>query len=127
MMFIPMPAWILGVMLIFFNLVGVHSDVIGGNRVAYNVHLVGAAYAFVFFKTGWSFGGWGDGGWLPSLRLPSRRPKLKVHDPENRHQVLDKQADVVLDKLHREGQESLSSRERRILEEYSRRMQQKRR
>ena len=34
---------------------------------------------------------------------------------------------AVLEKLHRQGQDSLTSRERRILEEYSRRMQQKRR
>ncbi len=127
MMFIPMPAWVLGVILIFFNLLGIHADTTGAVRIAYDVHLTGALYAWIFFKSGWAFGGWGNGGWTPKLKWPRRRPRLKVHDPDTRHQILDEQADAVLEKLHREGQESLTTRERRILEEYSRRMQQKRR
>jgi membrane associated rhomboid family serine protease len=128
MMFIPMPAWVLGVILIVVNLLGVRSDVRGGDvQIAYNVHLVGAAYAFVFFKTQWALGNWFRGGWTPKIRWPGRRPKLKVHDPESRQRGLEEQADAVLEKLHRYGQESLTVRERRILEEYSRRMQQKRR
>jgi hypothetical protein len=57
------------------------------------------------------------------------RPKLKIHDPErddpNRKQ--DEEADRILDKVNREGMESLTSKERRILEEYSRRMRKKHR
>jgi hypothetical protein len=64
---------------------------------------------------------------MSKLKWPSSKPKLKVHQPEERLTVLDEQADAVLDKLHREGIESLSPRERKILEEYSRRMQQKHR
>ena len=51
--------------------------------------------------------------------------RLKLHAPEERSSQLDEQADAILDKLHRQGQESLSSRERKILEEYSRRMKEK--
>ena len=40
---------------------------------------------------------------------------------------MDAQADEVLEKLHRDGEASLTPRERRVLEDYSRRMQQKHR
>jgi hypothetical protein len=128
MMFIPMPAWLLGVILMAYNVLGVQSDTIGDKQIAYSVHLAGAAYALVFFRTHWALGLWPTAGWMPKIRWPRRRkPLLRVHDPENQHQLLDEQADAVLDKLHREGLANLTARERRILEEYSRRMQQKRR
>jgi membrane associated rhomboid family serine protease len=127
MMFIPMPAWVLGVILVLYNLVGVQSGTGGDQRVAYDVHLVGAVYAFVFFKTQWAFGNQMSGRWTPKIGWIRRKPKLKVHDPESRPRGLEEQADAVLEKLHRQGQESLTARERRILEEYSRRIQQKRR
>jgi membrane associated rhomboid family serine protease len=144
MMFIPMPAWVLGVFIVVFNLFGAHSAG-EGDRVAYDVHLTGAAYGYLFFRSRWAFGslpwfggggestrparrsGGGGGGIMSKLKWPSSKPKLKVHQPEERLTVLDEQADAVLDKLHREGIESLSPRERKILEEYSRRMQQKHR
>jgi membrane associated rhomboid family serine protease len=146
MMFIPMPAWVLGVMIVVFNLFGANA---AGpeNRIAFDVHLTGAAYGYLFFRTRWAFGSLpffgdgtgggsstgsgkrspGGGGFFGKLRWPGSRPKLKVHQPEERMTVLDEQADAVLDKLHREGIQNLSPRERRILEEYSRRMQQKHR
>jgi hypothetical protein len=40
---------------------------------------------------------------------------------------LSAQADAILEKIGREGQDSLTAHERQVLEEYSRRMQQKRR
>jgi Txe/YoeB family toxin of Txe-Axe toxin-antitoxin module len=40
---------------------------------------------------------------------------------------LDEQADAILEKVNQHGLESLSPNERRILEAYSRRIQQKRR
>lgn len=130
MMFIPMPAWVLGVLIVLFNLFGQQSNDPNAPRVAYDVHLMGAAYAYLFFRTGWAFGLPGSKNplaWLKAKRKSASRPKLKVFDAEDRYEVLDKQADQVLQKLHREGQESLTSKERRILEDYSRRMKQKHR
>jgi membrane associated rhomboid family serine protease len=127
MMFIPMPAWLLGALLVAYNVLGVQSDTLGDKQIAYSVHLAGAAYALLFFRTHWALGGWPSLSRVPRVRWPRRKPNLRVHDPESRHQLLDEQADAVLDKLHREGLENLTARERRILEEYSRRMQQKRR
>lgn len=130
MMFIPVPAWVLGLFIVFNNLWGVRngSADAGGTRVAYEVHLIGAAYAYLFFRTNWTFGDL-----LPSFaglrsKLPfgSGKPRLRIHrESAERFHALDAEADVVLAKLHREGEASLTARERKVLEEYSRRMQQK--
>jgi hypothetical protein len=48
-----------------------------------------------------------------------------VHDPEAYYEDLDAEADQLLEKVAREGEGSLSARERRVLEAYSRRMRQK--
>jgi hypothetical protein len=50
-----------------------------------------------------------------------------VHDPDAGYAELDEEADRLLEKVHREGEESLTKKERRLLEAYSRRMRQKRR
>jgi membrane associated rhomboid family serine protease len=135
MFVLPVPAWVVGVMMIFGNLFSVAlPDVEGNTRVAYDVHLVGAAFAICYFKFGWRIGRvipdfnlMAPLSWAGSL-LKSR-PKLRVHDPDSsdKYRDLDEQADRLLDKVHREGEASLTSRERRVLEEYSRRMRQKRR
>ena len=54
MMFLPMPAWVLGVMIIVFNLFGSAGGSMSetGPRVAYDVHLMGALYGYIFFRTG---------------------------------------------------------------------------
>ena len=129
MMFIPMPAWVLGVMIVFYNLLGVQQGPSGqAERIAFDVHLFGALYGFLYFKTRFDLTTmFMPQRWIHRMRLPKRRPKLKVHDPDVRYQKLDDQADSVLQKLHREGEASLSPRERRVLEDYSRRMQQKHR
>jgi hypothetical protein len=56
-----------------------------------------------------------------------RRPPLKVHDPERFYQDRDAEADRALEKLHTQGEASLTAKERQILEDYSRRMRQKHR
>ena len=125
MMVIPAPAWVLGVIVILMNIFQV-----GAENVAYDVHMVGAIYAIIYYKSGWSLGS------LFRFKSPSRsltsawkglkrRPKLRVHSPGEQYRQLDQDADSVLDKLHNQGEESLSPSERRILEDYSRRMRQK--
>ena len=126
---IPMPAWVLGVLLVVMNLMGT----LGGagdaesHRVAFDVHLVGAAYGLFFFRTRWDFGTLWPSDWSSWLSQRRRRPRLKVHDPSEGSSALEKQADAVLEKLHQHGEASLTARERRILEDYSRRMKQKHR
>ena len=127
MMVIPMPAWMVGVMIIVLNVMSVGPD-----NVAYDVHLVGAAFAACYFFLGWNFSRILPGGdWTRPMRggaaIFKSGPKLKVHDPQRDFRELDTEADRVLAKLHREGEASLTARERKVLEDYSRRMQQKHR
>jgi membrane associated rhomboid family serine protease len=126
----PVPAWIVGVFIIVSNLFGTTGSSMMAGNVAYDVHLVGAALAIGYWYFGWNFGR------MPGLdkmkRLvgnPQRwvkpRPSLKVHDPEHYYEDLDAQAEQLLEKVNIEGLSSLTDKERRILEDYSRRMRQK--
>lgn len=123
----PVPAWLVGIFIIGNNLVGISG---GPSVVAYDVHLVGAALALGYWYFGWNFSR------LPGLdelqrliRSPKRwtrqQPPLKVHDPEHYYEDLDAQAEQLLEKVNLEGLSSLTDKERRILEDYSRRMRQK--
>lgn len=126
---IPIPAWLFGVFLVATDLFGSH-EAAGGARVAYDVHLTGAAFALAYWYFRWNFGR------LPGLASLARLfsspprwikpgPSLKVHDPEEYYDNLDAEADRLLEKVNREGLSSLSDKERRILEDYSRRTRQK--
>ena len=125
MLVIPMPAWVLGVILVFLNVSGYMQPPGGGAPIAYDVHLIGAAYAYLFYRTGFELGQWISPDLLNKFKRLSSRPKLKVHNPDRVDEQLDRRADSVLEKLHREGEGSLSAAERKVLEEYSRRMKQK--
>ncbi len=121
---IPIPAWLLGVLLVFFDIMGVLGR--GDQTVAYVVHLAGAGFAFLYYRSGWRFGrlgaGWGD-------RLRRRRgPRLRVRRPpeDNSEDDLSGEVDRILEKISREGEASLTRRERRVLHDASRRYQQRR-
>ncbi|MCA9212833.1 MAG: rhomboid family intramembrane serine protease [Planctomycetales bacterium] len=126
---VPVPAWLLASAYLLIELTALNRH----DSVAHDVHIAGAIYGFVFFKTGWSFLSLAPSSLLDSFSgksfsaMTTRRPKVKLYDPEARDSKLDKEADRILDKVHREGADSLTAKERRILEDYSRRMQQKRR
>jgi membrane associated rhomboid family serine protease len=124
----PIPAWLLGVITVASDLFGSSNRSAGG--IAYDVHLVGAGLAFAYWYFGWNFGH------LPGVEAIKRvlagpprwfkpRPPLKVHDPEHYYEDLDAEADRLLDKVNREGLSSLTDKERRVLEDYSRRTRQK--
>ncbi len=151
MFVIPVPAWILGLLLVIGNVLGDRSTM-GEAGIAYDVHLVGVAVAFVFFRYGHRLGGYasssgsarssgstrrprsGAGSWFSWLKP---KPNLRIHhpdeveddmiDPEVDYEELDRRGDEILQKWHREGEDSLDAEERRILEAYSRRMKQKHR
>jgi membrane associated rhomboid family serine protease len=122
MFVLPVPAWVVGMMVIVLNVMGVMNP---DNQVAFDVHLVGAAFAIAYYKLGWNLSRF-------SIRVPNPkrmltpRPKLKLHDPAARTQDdLDATADELLAKVRQKGIESLNEAERRQLEDYSRRMRQK--
>ena len=69
-------------------------------------NLAGAAFGFAYYKLNWNFSSLVG---TVSTGIKRRRgPKLKIHDPDRKAEKLDEQADAVLDKLHRDGEESLS-------------------
>ena len=111
---IPMPAWVLGLFMVGLDLFNSFST---ETRIAFEAHLAGALFAAMYFYGKWNFE------WLRlgnfGKRL-SRKPRLKVHSPDDADPTLAKDADEILDKLHREGEDSLSRKERKILEKFSR-------
>ena len=113
MFFIPMPAWVLGLMVVIFDIVGAtgHGDVIGGAlgqdphvNIAYAVHLAGAAFAFIYFRQRWNFGRMFQGRFhWPSMFTRSR---LRVHRPdedEEQGEVAEEEVDRILEKIHRKA------------------------
>ncbi len=125
----PIPAWVLAVAYIAFDLFGVLFDQNG--TTAYIGHLAGAAFAYLYFR--WhirftsflsinkiSSGGKGIFG------FGGRSSRLKLHDPEAAERKLDEEGDRILAKLNREGMDSLTRREKKVLEDYSRSVRQRR-
>ncbi|MFO0904632.1 MAG: rhomboid family intramembrane serine protease [Pirellulales bacterium] len=148
MMIIPVPAWVLGVLYVGQDLYAATSARSESN-VAYDVHLVGAAFGFLYYQLDWNLGRFsfplssrlgrtsrrpsGSSWWT---RLWRRRPSdhLKVYSPpppppsssSKPADDLDERADAVLAKLHQFGDASLTPDERQVLEAYSRRLRQRR-
>jgi membrane associated rhomboid family serine protease len=119
---VPTPAWVYGIIVIVMNVLG------GSDGVAYDVHLVGAAFAAVYF-----FGGWNLaflGAWFNKMQLSmkQRQRGLKVLRPEEPEATSkdEVEADRILAKIHQSGQDSLTKAERKFMEEYSQRVRQRR-
>ena len=128
---LPMPAWMLGVFLVASDAMGAMQRG-GESNIAYSVHLVGAGVAALYFWFGWNFSRFGDRRfWRERIRP---RPPLKIHLPHEDdpgpetmpHGNLAEQVDQILEKIHREGEASLTRSERRILESASREYQRRR-
>lgn len=121
---VPIPMWIVGTLLIGLDAIGAAGfSTPGGPGVAYSAHLGGALLGWLFYR------GWiplkGPGTWS-RLRLPRSRPRLKiVRDDETAEGDLERRADEILAKVHAQGADSLTPEERRILNDFSRRMRQK--
>ncbi len=116
----PVPAWVLGVFLVLSNLITGPNSV-----VAVEVHLAGILFACAYFFLGWNFGFVGD--LSGSFRRTKRRwfgPKLRVHQESELASLEkeDREADRILAKIHEQGKDSLTSRERKFMEKYSRKV-----
>lgn len=109
----PVPAWVLGVFLVLSNLVSQPST-----GVAVDVHVVGILFAFAYFFLGWNFGFLNDvQGTIRRSRRKLFGPKLRVHQDGVSDSV---EADRILQKIHEQGKDSLTSKERKFMEKYSR-------
>ena len=112
MFVIPMPAWLLGAIVVAMDIWGTlfpeHGTILGIDpHTAFTTHLGGAAFAAAYFLLGWNFGRFYDTAtrWI---RLRSR-PSLRVFKPDDQpaSHVADEEVDRILEKIHREGEGSL--------------------
>ncbi len=114
---LPVPAWGVGVFLLFSNLTHAFNP---GSPVAWQAHLGGAAFGWLCFKLDWRFQKF-EG----LTKMFSGGPNLRVHNPQARSAAEEKikaQADEILAKISEQGEESLTGKERRILKKYSNRL-----
>ncbi|TWT85485.1 Rhomboid family protein [Posidoniimonas polymericola] len=124
----PIPMWVLGAFIVGNDLM----RAFGENRemVSFQGHLGGAAFAAAYH-----FQHWRLAGWLPGeLSLPSlkRRPKLRVHsepddDSDAAMDKLEVEVDRILKKISDHGADSLTAKEKRLMERASREFKGRRR
>jgi len=123
---IPVPAWVLGILIIGGNILG------GGGGVAYDVHLVGAAFATLYFYGNLNFSFIEN--FTDNMRMSWRKKQsgFKVHRPQEFQEPEapvskdETEADRILAKIHQLGQDSLTAAERKFMESYSRRVRERR-
>ncbi|MCA9057698.1 MAG: rhomboid family intramembrane serine protease [Planctomycetaceae bacterium] len=96
-----------------------------GTQIAHSAHLGGFLFGFLYFRWNMRITRWWDGF---AGRMQSRnRDNLKVYNPGTQPRVDHSgRVDEILEKISREGEASLTSAERRILADASRRMRENR-
>lgn len=133
-LFFHLPGWVAGVIWLAADLFGAMGRGAGGAKIAYEAHAAGALFGLAYFYLGFRFGsipGWRECKQFV-LRLRGKQPRLRIRtltaddEAEDFDDQLDQRADSILAKLHEKGDASLTREERRILEEYSRRMRSRR-
>lgn len=125
----PIKAWVLGVVFIAWDLL---ATIGASGHVAHEAHLAGAAFGAMYHYFGWNFQRMWPSRFSSIFSALKPKPKLRVvdsddSDTEEYYDDLDEEGDRILEKIKTDGMESLSRKERRILENYSRRMKQKHR
>jgi len=118
---IPIPIWVLATAFIGWDAISAFWQPEGDN-VGHSAHLGGAACGFLFYYTRWQLGALWPGQWVKGWR----KPKFRIHQPDEPQQDdadLKAEVDRILEKISREGEGSLSTRERKTLEDASRRYQ----
>jgi hypothetical protein len=121
---VPVPVWAFGVFFVLSDLFGMgRSAKPGEPEVAYEAHLAGALFGFLYYQSGVNLGRL-----LPSGVKWSRttKPSLRVHAPSEPEETFDQRLDRILAKIAQNGIDSLSPEEQRLLEDASRRMQRRR-
>ena len=141
---IPVPVWLMVVIYVGFDAWGLlvtGGMEYGGGGVAFAAHLGGAGFGALYYLRGWRVLNWIPN-W-PSRISVGRRPKLKVYreEPPRRREArpvreqaptpdaassssavdehLEAQVDAVLAKVARQGQDSLTDEERKLLQRAS--------
>ena len=114
---VEVPAWILGIGIVVYDLLGALNP---KSPVAWQAHIAGAAFAFLYFQNNWNFR------WMGSLAeaMPKKKSSLGVYNPDPqsnspRDERLQEEGDRILSKISQHGEESLTRKERKTLERYS--------
>jgi membrane associated rhomboid family serine protease len=123
---ITMKAWVMGALLILWNIVLAFTPTEYSGHVAWIVHLGGIGFAFLYFRGRWNFGNLLHG--LTQKPKIFSQPKFRVHAPDDDSEPLDlaDEVDRILDKIHQHGESSLTKQERRLLEIASQKYQKRR-
>ena len=122
----PIKAWIVGTIIIGQDMIRAFAAT--KSEVAWEAHLAGAAFGAAYYYLNWNFR-WIDFTWLQNwftnVKQARKRKHLKIHRPPEENSKLLADADRVLAKISKEGEGSLTKKERKILEKYSRMMRDK--
>lgn len=109
LIFIPVTLKWLVIGLVAIDVYGLLQDLKGnGGNIAHWVHLGGAAFGFLAARKGWI--------WLDPIE---KWQSLLVARQAEREQNDELRMDDLLDKIHREGMNSLSRREKAFLKKVS--------
>ena len=109
---LEVPAWALGVGIIGYDLFRAFT---GDTGVAWQAHIGGAAFAAAYLYFKWNFS------WMTSFSsmVPKSKGNLSVYNPDAKSEKLRTEGDRILAKISEQGEESLSGKERKTLERYS--------
>ena len=118
--------WVLAIFIIGSDVMGAMGSSLSqrGGNVAFTAHLGGALFAFLYWRGGWKLENWLPQKW--SLPRPRSKSSLRIHEPDQESPETNQQVDEILKKIQEHGQDSLTRRERRILEKASKEYQRKR-
>ena len=119
---IPIKAWVLGVVYVAMDFYGTFKD--ENSTTAHSAHLAGFGLGVLFYYRKWHLFTWLPESFsLASLRSWQTRRHLRIHDPDTGKEAkLADEVDRILEKISREGEASLTSRERKTLESASRKL-----
>jgi len=114
--------WLLAAF-VAFDTMPILMNGFGDGRVAHAAHLGGLLFGFLYTRSHMQLARWWDG-FAGRVAMKRRnRGKLKIFAPPSHSDVdLDAQMDPILEKISREGEASLTSRERNILIQASRKL-----
>ncbi len=122
MFIIPMPMWVAALIIVGIDINGAIQRT---GVVACTAHLAGAVAGLYYYKFGFSPFVW-IANRFSGVKLP-RKPKLQLHEPTtDGGSKIDDRVDEILQKIQEHGKDSLTWRERRILEKASQEYQRKR-
>jgi membrane associated rhomboid family serine protease len=120
---IPVKAWVIGVLLVVYNLFGTIAQ--SGN-VAFGVHLAGIVFAWLYFQRRWNLGSFFKNIFHKPKFFSRQRFRIHKPDEESEEPDLNAEVDRILEKISREGEGSLTRKERRTLETASKQYQNRR-